>query len=150
MTTPEIRPPRPEDEQPWRTLWSAYNRFYRARIEESVTAALWADFFKATPPIACLLACKNGTPIGLAHFLLHSSTWSRSPSCYLEDLFVAPEARGQGAARALITAVAEAAKARGADMLYWHTQEFNADARALYDTLAQRTSFIVYRRELGR
>jgi len=42
--------------------------------------------------------------------------------------------------------VAQAAKAQGADRLYWHTQEFNGAARSLYDTLAARTSFIVYQR----
>ncbi|HEU0317849.1 MAG TPA: GNAT family N-acetyltransferase, partial [Solirubrobacteraceae bacterium] len=66
--------------------------------------------------------------------------------CYLEDLFVARAARGGGAGRALIEAVYAAADARGADRVYWHTQEFNAPARSLYDTVGRRTSFIVYTR----
>ena len=40
----------------------------------------------------------------------------------------------------LIEAVYAAAEATGAFSAYWHTQEFNADGWALYDTLARRTS----------
>jgi GNAT superfamily N-acetyltransferase len=70
------------------------------------------------------------------------------PNCYLEDLFVDPSARGSGAAKALILAVEEAARAAGAFRLYWHTQEYNAAARSLYDTITPRSSFIVYRKAL--
>jgi GNAT superfamily N-acetyltransferase len=101
-----------------------------------------------TADITGLLAEQDGTVIGFAHILFHPSTWSHAPSCYLEDLFVAKSARGTGAATALIEAAAAAARARGADRFYWHTQEFNAPARSLYDTLADRTSFIVYRKPL--
>ena len=95
-----------------------------------------------------IVADRDGALVGLAHILFHPSSWSHYPSCYLEDLFVAPSARGSHAAQALIGAVAALAKSRGADRLYWHTQEFNAPARSLYDSLAQRTSFIVYRMAL--
>ena len=84
--------------------------------------------------------------LGFATYLFHRSSWSMQPYCYLEDLFVAPAARGRGVARKLVGAVYAAADAVGASNVYWHTQEFNADARALYDTLARRTSFIVYQR----
>jgi GNAT superfamily N-acetyltransferase len=88
----------------------------------------------------------DGRLVGFAHYLFHPSTWSETGYCYLEDLFTAPEARGRGVGRALIEAVAAAEAGAGATRLYWHTQEFNADGRALYDTLARRTSFIVYER----
>ena len=80
--------------------------------------------------------------------MFHASTWSPQDSCYLNDLFVSPAARGSGAGRALIAATYEVAAARGADEVYWHTQEFNASARSLYDTVAQLTSFRVYEHKL--
>jgi GNAT superfamily N-acetyltransferase len=141
-----IRPPVAHDEAAWRALWAGYNNFYRAHVAPEVTAALWQKLITQGADITGLLADHNGTVIGLAHLLLHPSTWSIAPTCYLEDLFVAQSARGTGAAAALIEATETVARARGADRLYWHTQEFNAPARSLYDTLAERTSFIVYRK----
>jgi GNAT superfamily N-acetyltransferase len=143
-----VRAPEAADEAAWRTLWAGYNRFYRAAVGDDVTAALWARLLRADGPIHGLVAEVDGKLAGLAHLLLHPSTWSLQPSCYLEDLFVAPAARGQDVGRALIEAATALAHRHGADRLYWHTQEFNAPARSLYDTLAERTSFIMYRRAL--
>ena len=53
--------------------------------------------------------------------------------------------RATASALACLAGLMAASSAR-ADTVYWHTQEFNADGRALYDTLARRTSFIVYQR----
>ena len=53
-----------------------------------------------------------------------------------------------GVARELIEAVCRRAAERGAESVYWMTQEFNAPARSLYDTVAELSSFRVYQREL--
>jgi GNAT superfamily N-acetyltransferase len=87
----------------------------------------------------------DGTLVGIVHYLFHRSTWTIGDYCYLQDLFTAPEARGQGAGRALIEAVYDRAEAAGASRVYWLTQETNATARALYDTVADRPGFIQYR-----
>jgi GNAT superfamily N-acetyltransferase len=143
-----IRAPVADDQAGWRALWAGYNHFYRAEVADDVTASLWQKLLSPGADIVGLVAERDGELVGLAHTLFHPSSWSHYPSCYLEDLFVARPARGSRAARALIEAVAALAKSRGADRLYWHTQEFNAPARSLYDSLAQRTSFIVYRMPL--
>jgi GNAT superfamily N-acetyltransferase len=82
------------------------------------------------------------------HFVYHPTTWSIGGTCYLEDLFVAPAARGQRIGRRLIAAAADAAKANGATTLYWQTEEFNATARRLYERVAKRSPFIRYQIEL--
>ena len=144
----EIRLPLPSDEAAWRMLWAGYNHFYRAEVAADVTAALWQKLLTPSADITALIAAQHDAPVGFAHILFHPSTWSLQPSCYLEDLYVAPAARGTNAARALIEACADAARSRGAERLYWHTQAFNAPARSLYDSVAQLTSFIVYRKAL--
>jgi GNAT superfamily N-acetyltransferase len=143
-----IRAPQAADEAAWRDLWAGYNRFYRAEVPETVTASLWNRLMQGGAEITGFLAELDGGVAGLAHTLLHPSTWSLRPSCYLEDLYVSPSARGAGIARVLIHVAAKAASDAGADRLYWHTQEYNAPARSLYDTLADRTSFIMYRKSL--
>ena len=80
----------------------------------------------------------------MANCVVHSSTWSRQPKTYLEDLFVAPSARGHDVGRALLEAVKQAGAERGAKRIYWHTQQYNGRARSLYDLVGHPTSFVVY------
>jgi len=148
MTGTIIREPAAADETRWRELWAGYVAFYRASVAEEATASLWRSLMTRDGRFHALLAERDGAVIGLVHYLYHQSTWSTQPICYLQDLFVDPEARGGGAAKALILAVEVRAKAHGAFRLYWQTQEYNAPARSLYDTIVPRSSFIVYRKPL--
>ena len=111
-----------------------------------MTAATFARLVDEHQQPHALVAAHEGRLVGFTHYLFHRSTWAVQELCYLEDLFVEPAARGQGVARALIHAVYAAADRAQAASVYWMTQEFNADGRALYDTLARRTSFIRYER----
>ncbi|KXF78042.1 GNAT family acetyltransferase [Paramesorhizobium deserti] len=143
-----IRPADVDDENSWRFLFAAYNAFYRASVAEPVVASTWKRILDPQSDVKALVAERGGEVIGFANYLFHASTWSDRPNCYLEDLFVDPAARGGGAARKLIEGVEDAARARNAFRIYWHTQEYNAPARSLYDTITPRSSFIVYRKPL--
>jgi GNAT superfamily N-acetyltransferase len=83
-------------------------------------------------------------PVGFANYVLHPHTWSLRPACYLEDLFVASAARGEGAGRALIEALVTFGREHGWRRVYWHTHENNERARILYDRLAKRTDYVRY------
>jgi GNAT superfamily N-acetyltransferase len=143
-----IRPAAPKDEAKWRKLWAGYIKFYRASVAEDVTANTWRAILDPESNIEALVAEKEGEVIGICNYLYHDSTWSLQPICYLQDLFVDPDARGGGAAKELILACEQRAKEKGASRLYWQTQEYNGAARSLYDTITPRSSFIVYRKNL--
>jgi GNAT superfamily N-acetyltransferase len=70
------------------------------------------------------------------------------PTCYLQDLFTAESARGQGIGRALIESVYERAKAAGSQRVYWQTHETNLTGMKLYDKVAERSGFVVYRKQI--
>lgn len=142
----EIRILKASDREPWQSLWNGYLRFYRQHLAAELTAATFQRLLQANVAPHALVAVRDGRLVGFAHYLFHPSTWSLQDYCYLEDLFVDPNVRGAGIGRALIQAVYAAADRAGAASVYWMTQEFNADGRALYDTLAHRTSFIRYER----
>jgi GNAT superfamily N-acetyltransferase len=149
MTDLVIRKAEPGDEARWRELWAGYVRFYRAELSEAVTAATFARILDPSSLMHSLLAVREGEVIGICNYVFHDSTWDTRPICYLQDLYVDPARRGGGAAKARILACeAEAAKA-GAFRVYWQTQEYNAPARSLYDTIVPRSSFIVYRKNIG-
>lgn len=134
------------DRAAWDPLWQGYLTFYEQALGPDVIEETWRRLLDPETDMYGLCAVDSGGMIGIAHFLYHPVTWSIGPRCYLEDLFVAPTARGTGAGRALIEAVYAHADARGADQVYWLTQDFNAEARRLYDRVARLTPFIKYQR----
>ncbi|AOZ51755.1 GNAT family N-acetyltransferase [Chromobacterium vaccinii] len=143
-----IRPVDRNDYQAWRPLWDGYNAFYgragETALPENITRQTWARFLDDREPVDALVAELDGKIVGLAHTVIHRSTTRLADVCYLQDLFTAPEARGQGVARALIDAAKQMAAAAGCNRLYWQTHQTNQTARALYDKVAEHQGFIVY------
>ena len=146
--TPTIRDARPEDEAAWRGLWAQYLDFYDVTLTPEVTTATWTRLMDPDSPMKMRLAVLDGNPVGFAIHLHHPSTWVMGEDCYLEDLFLAPEARGKGLGRALIDDLITLARARGWHRLYWHTDEENATARKLYDRYVKTDGHVRYRLKL--
>jgi GNAT superfamily N-acetyltransferase len=148
MTDVVIRKAEARDEARWRALWAGYVDFYRAALSDAVTAETWRRILDPSTSVHALVAERGGEVIGICNYVFHDSTWDARQICYLQDLYVDPAKRGGGAAKALILACEAEAQKAGAFRLYWQTQEYNAPARSLYDTIVPRSSFIVYRKNL--
>ena len=135
----------PEDYVQWLTLWHSYLNFYESSVSAETTAHNWAGFHDADSPIDALAAFDaEGKMLGMAMTVMHESTWSVAPRCYLNDLYTVPEARGQGIGRRLIEAVYAMATARGCAKVHWLTHESNLTAQLLYNQLAVNEGFIQY------
>lgn len=142
-----VRPVVASDREAWLKLFRDYIAFYKASVPEEVIAQTWRRLLNQEDNMMALIAVEDaGRAIGIAALVFHRSTWSATWYCYLEDLFVAPEARGLGVGRALIEATYAEADRRGADRTYWATQEANATARKLYDRIGKLSEFVQYRR----
>ncbi|MCW0197494.1 GNAT family N-acetyltransferase [Sphingopyxis sp.] len=145
-----VRPVRRADYDRWLPLWDGYNAFYgrigAAALAPEITAATWERFFDPYEPMFALVAEQDGALLGLTHYLLHRSTTALLPSLYLQDLFTTADARGKGVGRALIEAVYAAARTQGLSRVYWQTHETNATAMKLYDRIAEKPGFLVYRK----
>lgn len=133
-----------QDEARWRTLWDGYLTFYEASVAPDVTDTTWARLLDGASPMFGLVAELDGQVVGIVNCVLHANTWTSKSVCYLQDLYTAPKARGQGAGRALIEAVSERAKAEDWHRVYWRTASDNTTAQALYDKLAKRTGWVTY------
>lgn len=133
----------PRDRAAWDELFAGYHAFYgRPHWPQESYDEAWRRF-ERDEEIHARGARVDGRLVGIVHFLAHPSTTS-ADVCYLQDLFTAPEARGQGVARALIADVADWARGRGCTRVYWHTQAGNQTARRLYDQVAENRGFIQY------
>lgn len=141
----EIREIERGDAAEWRRIWKAYLAFYETERSEEVYRT---SFDRLTDPdvedYQGLIALDGDRAIGLAHFIYHRHGWQIDQVCYLQDLYVDPDVRGTGAGRKLIEAVYAAADAAGRPNVYWLTQDFNTQARQLYDRIAKLTPFVKY------
>ena len=138
-----------EDYEQWLPLWDGYNAFYgrsgATALAPEITGMTWARFFDAYEPVHGLVAESDGQLLGLTHYLFHRSTTAIEPVCYLQDLFTSNTARGRGIGRALINRVYEQARLAGSSRVYWQTHQTNLTAMQLYDKVAERSGFVVYR-----
>lgn len=147
MDTFTIRPPSNtlDEYRQWRALWQGYLAFYDTPENDAVTTRNWAAFHDSSSPINGFAAFDaDGKMLGMAQTVIHEHTWTVAPRCYLNDLFTAPEARGQGVARGLIEAVYAFARQRGCATVHWLTHRDNLTAQSLYNRLADNEGFIQY------
>ncbi|MGL6210735.1 MAG: GNAT family N-acetyltransferase [Paracoccaceae bacterium] len=132
------------DEGAWRVLWAGYLAFYAVDLSPEITDFTWGRLMDPASSLKARVAVEGGI-VGFAIHQHHPSSWVMGDDCYLEDLFVAEAARGLGAGRALIADLQSLAAVRGWQRLYWHTDEGNARARALYDSIVLSDGHVRYR-----
>jgi GNAT superfamily N-acetyltransferase len=140
----QIRKPNAADRAAWGTLYSGYAGFYGVEQTEAMRDRVWNWIHDPAHETEALVAENGGKLVGLAHFRRFARPLSASTGGFLDDLFVDPQARGSGAARALIEALAEEGRARGWSMIRWITADDNARARGLYDKMAVATRWVTY------
>jgi ribosomal protein S18 acetylase RimI-like enzyme len=139
-----IRPVAAGDYTRWRELFDAYTRFYEREPDERIVAHVWSRIMDGKAPVYCVVAVDEGRVVGITHYLLHESTGSTVPVCYLQDLFVDPATRARGVGKALIDHVLAEMKRHGWQRVYWATRETNYRARGLYDKYTPHSGFLRY------
>ena len=147
MTThvgPIVRSLVPADEAEWRTLFRAYREFYKLAENEEVVSRAWGWFMDPTHECKALVAEIDGVVLGFAHHRRISSPYTGTSGIFLDDLFTLPAARGRGVGRKLINRLTDMATAEGRAFVQWMTADDNHQAQTLYNTLAQRTSWVTY------
>jgi GNAT superfamily N-acetyltransferase len=106
--------------------------------------------FSANPRAFCDIAELDGEPVGQALWFYNLSTFEGRHGLYLEDLYVRPHARGQGAGLALLKHLARRCRDEGLARLEWTVLDWNAPSIAFYDALgAEAKSEWILRRLTG-
>lgn len=133
------------DRPAWERLYEGYADFYKVVQTAEMRATVWGWIHDPGCEVEGLVAEDvAGAFIGLAHYRPYRRPLSASIGGFLDDLFVDPDARGSGAAQALIAAVRAAGEARGWTVIRWITAADNARARSVYDRLATATPWVTY------
>jgi GNAT superfamily N-acetyltransferase len=144
----DLRDMRVADRADFLALWRQYLAFYHVDLSDIVTQSTWSRLMDATHAMTGRVAVLDGIVVGFAIHMHHASTWVAGDDCYLEDLFVTDAARGHGVGRALIDDLIAMARTKGWHRVYWHTDEANTRARALYDQYTPSDGHIRYRLRL--
>lgn len=140
-----IRPVQQADRQGWEALYQGYAAFYKTAQTSEMRDRVWSWLHDPAQQSEGLVAvAPDGALIGLAHYRSYAQPLSASTGGYLDDLFVAPAARGSGAADALINRLCAIGKTRGWTDISWITSENNYRGRAVYDRLAKKTDWLTY------
>lgn len=145
MTPPRVRPLRPADREAWLALYRGYAAFYGRDDVAGRLDATWERVAAGRDGIEALVAVDaDDRPVGLAHVREFARPLDGTTGLYLDDLFVAEDARGTGAGRALLEHLRADAARRGLSVVRWITAEDNATARRTYDRVAAATSWVTY------
>jgi len=143
--TVTIRKIEARDEPRWRELWDGYCLFYERELSAPITRYTWRRIMDPASPVHAIVAERAGDGvIGMANYIIHENTWTLTPVCYLEDLFVDPARRAGGVGGQLIDWLLAECEAQGWSRLYWNTRENNYRARGLYDQYTPHSGFLRY------
>lgn len=139
-----IRDVRPSDHDEWVVLYAGYRAFYELAPDPRVVEKVWDWVLNGTYAMRGLVAEREGAVIALANLRVVARPSAGRSGLYLDDLFTAPDARGTGAAAALLERMANDAAAEGHVVVRWITSADNVPARRLYDQHATVTQFVTY------
>jgi GNAT superfamily N-acetyltransferase len=144
MPDVNVRPLEVADRAAWNRLYAGYAQFYGVEQSGLMRDRVWGWIHQADRPVIGFGALIADQLIGLAHCRAYLRPLSATSGGFLDDLFVDPNARGTGAADALIAAVATEGRLRGWSVLRWITAEDNHRARKVYDRVATKTPWVTY------
>jgi GNAT superfamily N-acetyltransferase len=145
VTSWRVRALEPGDHDRWRVLYAAYADFYRVEQSDEQAERTWGWLLDPAHEVEGLVVVDEGGHVaGLAHVRPFARPLSATVGGFLDDLFVEQPARGTGAVDALLQALQERAAERGWSVVRWITAEDNARARAKYDQVAARTTWVTY------
>lgn len=144
-TSLSVRRLEARDQVRWFELWAGYCRFYEHEPDAEVAAFTWQRLMSDTSSISGIVAVdSNELVIGIGNYLLHENTSTLTPVCYLQDLFVDPTARANGAGKLMLDWLLDEMKVKGWARVYWATKENNYRARGLYDKYTPHSGFLRY------
>lgn len=150
MSNPKVRAVREEDRPQWDALYAGYAEFYGVAQTPAMRDTVWSWLHDEGAEVRGLVAeGEEGRLVGLTHFRPFARPLSATTGCFLDDLFVHPEARGLRVADALIAAVREVAKQNGWSVVRWITADDNYRARGVYDRVAAKTDWVTYDIKVG-
>ena len=132
------------DRAQWEALYRGYGEFYRVPMPPETLALVWSWLTDPGHEVNGLVVVRDEKLVALAHHRAFARPLAGGTGLFLDDLFTAPEARGQGIAQALLAELSRLADAKGMTLVRWITAHDNTAARQVYDKHALATTWVTY------
>lgn len=140
-----VRPIAERDESAWSKLFTDYRALHGATGEPDIVSNAWRWLLHREHSLLGIVAVdEKDTPVALASLRWFARPDDGDIALALDDLFTDPEARGSGAASALLREAAAIATEGGATVVRWITANENTTARRLYDRHATSAGWVTY------
>ena len=133
-----------KDKDQWKKLYRGYADFYKAEINDKILKTVWGWLNDNKHELQGIVYEVNNKIVALAHFRRMPRPLKGQDICFLDDLFVDPQHRGQKIGEKLINRIREISKSRGWSLVRWITRDDNLRAKSLYDRISEKTNWDVY------
>ena len=133
-----------KDKDQWEKLYRGYADFYKAEINDKILQTVWGWLNDNKHELQGIAYEVDNKIVALAHFRRMPRPLKGQDICFLDDLFVDPQHRGQKIGEKLINRIREISKSRGWSLVRWITRDDNLRAKSLYDRISEKTNWDVY------
>jgi len=141
----QVRPLGDKDFFSWLGLFEGYSEFYQSELTDEKALQVWSWIIDKNNALTGAVAVNDdGDFVGFAHYRAVPQTLSATMGLYLDDLFVAPDARGTGVGRAIVDFVKRYATDHHLSRVQLITAADNATSQILYDQVGTRTDWVTY------
>ncbi|SEN66178.1 GNAT family N-acetyltransferase [Cryobacterium sp. TMT1-3] len=140
-----VRPLGDKDFFPWLGLFEGYSAFYESELTDQKALQVWSWIIDPNNSLDGAVAVDDrGDFVGLAHYRTVPRTLSGDLALFLDDLYVAEDARGKGVGTLLMDFTKAYARERKLAQVQLVTAADNATAQVLYDQVGTRTDWVTY------
>jgi len=133
-----------KDKDQWKKLYRGYADFYKAEINDKILQTVWGWLNDNKHELQGIAYEVDNKIVALAHFRRMPRPLKGQDICFLDDLFVDSQHRGQKIGEKLINRIREISKSRGWSLVRWITRDDNLRAKSLYDRISEKTNWDVY------
>ena len=144
MVKETVREIQLKDKNQWEKLYKEYADFYKVGMNDKILQTVWSWLHDKNHEVNGIVYEVDTKVVGLAHYRRMPRPLKGQDMGFLDDLFVAPEYRGQKIGEKLINRIKEIAQLKGWNLIRWITRDDNTRAKSLYDRVAEKTNWDVY------
>lgn len=128
----------------WKVLYQGYAKFYEKDLSDEIANTVWSWLLDDTHPYKGLIASIHSEFVGFAHYHAMPNSLRGKDIGFLDDLYVSENIRNAGVGTALLNEVKRQAAHNSWDIVRWITDDYNYNARRLYDKCARKKDWNLY------